>query len=159
MLHGIQGAAARVIIDTLRPRLNLPREEPLEVWGPVHASQHDAFGGLMQQSATVLLRRENGHWFFLKQVTQFQNGEQWSSPPFLHNTSEEEAQHWLAENSEENQTPADIQPASLFSGWLESLSMLLGRGAAAETRATGENGKVHSRAAVAQPVSRRLTSG
>ena len=96
MLDTITGQNAYRVIDSLRTHLALPPEEVFDIWGPVKANQHDAKGALIQVYTIVLLRRRQGTWLKLCQVTDVVNGNQWNRPPFSLKMSEAEAQSWLA---------------------------------------------------------------
>ncbi len=89
---------AQQIINTLRPWLGLSAEEPLQAWGPVSANQCDSAGMIIQKYVTLLVRRQNGGWMLVRQVTNICNGMSRLCPPVVLSTSEKEALRWMAEN-------------------------------------------------------------
>ena len=103
------GNDARKVLEALRSRIDFSGDDSLEVWGPVESFQYDAAGIVpIQQYVTVLVRRNNCHWLFLRQVSRVTNGHRWPSPPVASKTSDVSARLWLMENGFSDEV---LQPA------------------------------------------------
>lgn len=79
----------------------IPLDGCSEVFGPVVAEQFDHSGlRVIQRYVTVLVRRsgEPTSWFMLRQVTEFTNGWECASPPFVRSLNAESAAHWFHEH-------------------------------------------------------------
>lgn len=93
------GSPIRALIAGMRPHLFIPDDEILAAWGPIEKFDRDSSDILIQHQSSVLVLLRSGEWMFLRRVDRIQSGDPWTSPPFIVKVSEEEARHWLKENS------------------------------------------------------------
>ncbi|HTN76943.1 MAG TPA: hypothetical protein VL096_16910 [Pirellulaceae bacterium] len=94
------GIRARKVLEKLRVRVEIPADEHLEVWGPKEAYQYDASGTVaIQEYVTLLMRRNDTDWYFVRQISSITNGHKWPSQPTIGVTSELEARRWLTQNN------------------------------------------------------------
>ena len=99
MSGSITGLRAHKTLELLRPHWDVTPDEAIEVWGPLDALQYDASGAqAIQQYRTLLVRRADQRWYFVRQVNVIHSGQPWTSPPMVKETSERDAVRWLDEN-------------------------------------------------------------
>lgn len=82
--------------------------QPLEVWGPEEACQYDRAGNLVQRYRTLVVRRLDGRWYLVRNVSESARRRTTGGFDYVSEIPEAEARHWL-------QTHADCRRRTISS--------------------------------------------